>query len=151
MTQIRSPRAARRLIVGLAAVTVFTLAAPAGAQTEPTTTSTTAAPVGPPTKTVRVLDNIFKPKKVKVVVGTKVTWKWGGVAAHNVVVTKGPQKFKSKTIAKGKFSRTIAKPGKYLIVCTLHPGMNMQLRATSAPPPTTTTTITDVASTEPGA
>jgi len=150
MTPIRSPRLARRVVLGLAALALVALPAPARAQTDPTATTTTTIPVGPPTKTVRVLDNVFKPKKVKVVVGTKVTWRWGGVAAHNVVVTKGPQKFKSKTVAKGKFSRTIAEPGKYLIVCTLHPGMNMQLRATSAPP-VTSTTIADVTSTEPGA
>ncbi len=148
-------RRAAVVTVGLATLLTVSLVGPAAAQTEPTTTTTlTEVAAGPPTKTVQVLDNSFKPRKVKVVVGTKVTWKWGGVAAHNVVVTNGPQKFKSKTFAKGKYSRTITKPGKYLIVCTIHPGMNMQLRARTAPPPTTTTTTTtiaDVAPTEPGA
>ncbi|HUV11292.1 MAG TPA: plastocyanin/azurin family copper-binding protein [Acidimicrobiia bacterium] len=155
MAQARSPRVAGVMVVGvmvvgLAALVAISLAVPAAAQTEPTTTTSAEVPTGPPDKTVQVLDNIFKPKKVKVVVGTKMTWKWGGVAAHNVVVTKGPQKFKSKTFVKGKFSRTISKPGKYLIVCTIHPGMNMQLRAKSAPPVTTTTTA-GVAETQPGA
>lgn len=136
------------MIAGLALLGAMSLAGPAAAQTEPSTTTTTL--VGPPEKTVQVLDNVFTPKKAKVSVGTKVTWKWGGVAAHNVVVTKGPQKFKSKTITKGKYSRTIKKPGKYLIVCTIHPGMDMVLRATN-PPPVTTTTVADVPVTTPGA
>lgn len=79
--------------------------------------------------TVTVDDNFFKPKKVAVAVGDKVTWDWEGYAAHNVVVVKGPQKFKSAIKTSGTFSRTIKKPGTYKIVCTLHPGMNMTLKA----------------------
>lgn len=145
----RSPGPATGFAIGLAVLAALALGAPAVAQTDPTTTTSPAALAGPPDKVVQVLDNIFKPKKVKVTVGTKVTWKWGGVAAHNVVVTKGPQKFKSKTITDGQYSRTITKPGKYLIVCTLHPGMDMVLRAVPAPPVTTTTAVDT--STEPGA
>lgn len=150
MAHPRSPRHVGGIVIGLAALVAMSLAGPAVAQTDPSTSTTTTVLAGPPDKTVRVLDNVFKPRKVKVAVGTKVIWKWGGVAAHNVVVTKGPQKFKSKTMATGKFSRTISKPGKYLIVCTIHPGMNMQLRATPAPP-VTTTTVADVSETAPGA
>ncbi len=138
MVQPRSPRVAVGMAAALIALVAPSFAVPAAAQTAPAT------------KTVQVLDNIFKPRKVRVVVGTKVTWKWGGVAAHNVVVTKGPQKFKSKTMTDGKFSRTISKPGKYLIVCTIHPGMDMQLRADAAPP-VTTTTIASAIETQPGA
>ena len=151
MVQARSPRVAIGIVAALAALAALaatSFAVPAAAQTEPIPTTTVS--LAPPVTTVRVLDNIFKPRKVKVVVGTKVTWKWGGVAVHNVVVTKGPQKFKSKTFAKGKYSRTISKPGKYLIVCTIHPGMNMQLRATAAAP-VTTTTVADITETQPGA
>lgn len=140
------PGRAAGFAVGLV---VLALGAPAVAQTDPTTTTSPAASTPAPERTVQVLDNIFKPKKLKVAVGTKVTWEWGGVAAHNVVVTKGPQKFKSKTITDGQYSRTITKPGKYLIVCTLHPGMDMVLRARPAPSATTTTAAD--AATEQGA
>ncbi len=152
MTRPRFPRSATGAVAAIAcgALVLSGFTVPAAAQTDPTITTTTTIPVGPPTKRVKVLDNFFKPKKVQVVVGTKVTWKWDGVAAHNVTVTNGPQKFKSKTIAKGKFSRTITKPGKYLIVCTIHPGMNMVLRAKN-PPPVTTTTIPAAVETQPGA
>jgi plastocyanin len=94
---------------------------------------------GPNTK-ISVDDNFFKPKKVTVEVGDRVTWKWDGYVAHNVTVEKGPQKFKSKTQADGTFSRVIKKAGVYRIVCTLHPGMAMKLTAVKAPPPTTPTT-----------
>jgi len=89
---------------------------------------------------ISVDDNFFKPKKVRVEVGEKVTWKWDGFVAHNVVVKKGPQKFKSKIQTEGKFSRVIEEPGLYRIVCTLHPGMTMKLRAVEPPPATTVTT-----------
>ncbi|HEY8216010.1 MAG TPA: plastocyanin/azurin family copper-binding protein [Acidimicrobiia bacterium] len=98
-----------------------------------------AQPAGAATTKISVDDNFFKPKRVTVTVGDTVTWKWVGFVAHNVKVDKGPQKFKSKTKSDGKFSRVISKPGKYKIVCTLHPGMTMTLTAveptaTSAPP-----------------
>jgi plastocyanin len=99
-----------------------------------------AAGAGAATKTVSVDDNFFKPKRLTVTVGDKVTWRWDGFVAHNVRVEKGPQKFGSKTKSDGKFSRVITKPGVYRIVCTLHPGMTMRLTATPAVAPTTTTT-----------
>jgi plastocyanin len=97
-----------------------------------------ATAAGGATTTVSVDDNFFKPKRVRVAVGDKVTWKWDGFVAHNVVVEKGPQKFKSKVISEGKFSRVITKPGVYKIVCTLHPGMTMRLTAIPPVEPTTT-------------
>jgi plastocyanin len=87
---------------------------------------------------VKVGDNYFKPKKVTVVVGNKVVWKWIGTAIHDVVVDEGPKEFESKKFARGKFKRRIKEPGVYEIVCTLHPGMEMTLTALPAPPPTTT-------------
>jgi plastocyanin len=115
----------------------FGLAAPAiGAQTTPPdpsvqgTSVPTTAPAPPVTKKIAVNDNYFKPKRVAVVVGDKVTWKWKGFAVHDVTVVKGPQKFRSKQQSSGTFSRVIKKPGTYKIVCTLHPGMEMSLKAT---------------------
>ncbi len=90
--------------------------------------------------TISVNDNYFKPKKVTVDVGDKVTWKWDGFVAHNVVVKKGPEKFKSKIQSEGKFSRTIKDPGVYRIVCTIHPGMKMKLKAVEPGPDTTAST-----------
>jgi len=97
------------------------------------------APSTAVTVSVSVDDNFFQPKKLTVTVPQKVTWEWDGLVAHNVDVEKGPQTFKSKTQTKGTFSRTIRKPGKYQIVCTLHPGMEMTIRAKSGRPSTTST------------
>ena len=73
---------------------------------------------------------------MKVTVPEKVTWEWDGLVAHNVVVEKGPQKFKSKLKTEGTFTRTIKKPGIYRIHCTIHPGMDMKITAVEAPPET---------------
>ncbi len=87
---------------------------------------------------VKVGDNYFKPKSVTITVGDKVTWQWIGTAIHDVKATKGPQKFVSKKQASGKFSKVLLEPGKYKIVCTLHPGMDMKLGVKPPPPPPVT-------------
>ncbi len=130
--QTTRPRGSRRARAGLR-IAAATVAALAGLVL-------LAPGAGADDTTISVDDNFFKPKKVKVEVGDKVTWKWDGLVAHNVVVEKGPQKFKSKIQTQGKFSKVIKEPGKYRIVCTLHPGMTMTLRAVEPPPDTTATT-----------
>jgi plastocyanin len=120
-------RMVRAIAVAVVAVVGLAIAPAAGA----------AGAAGPNTK-ISVDDNFFKPKKVTVEVGDRVTWKWDGYVAHNVTVEKGPQKFKSKTQSDGKFSRVIRKAGVYRIVCTLHPGMAMKLTAVKPPPPPAT-------------
>jgi len=92
---------------------------------------------------VKVGDNYFKPKNLRIAAGDKVTFRWVGSAQHDVKVKKGPQKFESKLKNKGKFARTIKKPGKYVLYCTIHPGMQMKM--TVGPPPPTTTSTTSPA------
>jgi len=84
-----------------------------------------AVPALAATKTVNVGDIWFisKAKNHKTVtakVGDTVKWKWVGKFPHNVTVTSGPVKFKSKTQQKGTFSRKITKAGTYKIICTIH-------------------------------
>jgi plastocyanin len=91
-----------------------------------------AVPALAATKTVKIGDNYFVKSSgtptVTVKRGTKVTWVWKGVAPHNVTVTKGPKKFKSKTQSSGSYSATPHTPGTYTIVCTIHlPNMKMKL------------------------
>lgn len=112
------------ILVAIAAVALVGL---------PVTAQTTGA-------TVKVGDNYFKPKSVKITVGERLTFKWVGSARHDVKVKKGPQKFDTKLKSSGKFSRIIKKPGKYVIYCTIHPGMEMKMKVTSAPATTTTLT-----------
>ena len=121
----------RVTVAAFVAAAGFALVVPAtGAQTAPPDATVESAPAAPKTVTVAIKDNFFGPKKVAIAVGDKVTWKWKGYSVHDVTVVKGPQKFKSKQQSSGTFSRVIKKPGAYKIVCTLHPGMEMSLKAT---------------------
>jgi plastocyanin len=85
-------------------------------------------------KTVEVGDNFFAPDSLKVAKNTKITWRWpknpGDV--HDVYLRKGPKgvkKFHSAQAASGySFSRTLKKPGKYSVICTIHEEMKMTIR-----------------------
>ncbi len=91
-----------------------------------------AAALAPPAlaaKTVRVDDDVFRPGSLSINVGDTVRFRWVGDNPHNVTVTRGRQKFRSSTKSSGTFSRRIRRGGRYTIVCTIHPGMDMTLRA----------------------
>ena len=66
--------------------------------------------------------------------GTRVTWRWGDDAydVHDVKLKAAPsgvKKFHSEPGAAGyTFKRTLRKPGRYRIVCTLHHEMQMTIR-----------------------
>jgi plastocyanin len=78
---------------------------------------------------VRLKDNVFVPKTLTVSRGSTVKFVWRGKAPHNVTVTKGPVKFKSKTMVKGSYSKKLTRRGTYTILCTIHaPGMRMTLK-----------------------
>jgi plastocyanin len=69
-------------------------------------------------------DSFFRPGKITIKRGAKVTWKWTGYLVHNVTVKKGPVKFHSRDLTHGaSFSHVFTKKGSYRLVCTLHPGM----------------------------
>jgi plastocyanin len=97
-----------------------------------------AGAAGPPK--VSLGDNFFKPTKLTVNAGDKVTFVWTGSNTHNVKVTSGPEKFKSQNQSSGTYSHTFVKPGTYKIVCTFHPGMTMTLKVRKPKAGTTTTT-----------
>ena len=87
-----------------------------------------AAPANAVTR-VRVGDDFFRPASLTVRVGTTVVWRWVGDNPHNVTVTRGPVKFRSGTKSSGTYRKRIRRGGRYRIVCTVHPGMDMVLRA----------------------
>src|SRR4051812_9621307 len=91
-----------------------------------------AAPLAIPafgaTRTVTLKDNRFVPKTLTVRRGTKLVWRWGGKNPHNVVVTKGPRKFRSPLKKKGSYAQTMRRRGTYRIICEVHPGMRMTLK-----------------------
>ena len=80
---------------------------------------------------MKVLDNYYLPAKLTVNKGSTVTWKWSSVEAydvHDVKLKSGPpgvRKFHSEPAA-GDFSykRTLKRPGRYKVVCTLHEEMD---------------------------
>jgi plastocyanin len=78
-------------------------------------------------KTVDVGDYYFAPGNLTVKKDTYVIWKWpaGGGDGHDVVLRKGPKgvkKFASDVFfADEKYRKKLTVPGKYYIVCSLHP------------------------------
>ena len=87
-----------------------------------------AAPSLAANKTVKVADDVFKPKTMTVSKGTTVLFRWTGDNPHNVVVTSGPAKFRSDTKVSGTYKRKLKKKGTYRIVCTIHSNMKMTLK-----------------------
>jgi plastocyanin len=96
------------------------------------TAATAAVPALAATKTVKVGDDYFvrsgSRPTVTVHRNDTVKWVWRGKVVHNVFVTKGPQKFHSRTQVSGSFRHKMTRKGTYLIVCTIHSGMEMNLK-----------------------
>ena len=80
------------------------------------------------TRGVAVRDNFFRPASLTVRKGDTVRFRWLGNAFHNVTVTRGPQRFSSRTKASGSYRKRMTRRGTYRLVCTLHSGMRMRLR-----------------------
>jgi len=79
------------------------------------------------TRTVKVRDSVYTPRKVVVRKGTKVVWSFRGQLPHNVEVTSGPELFSSSILKQGTFAHRMRKRGTYRIVCTLHTTMTMKV------------------------
>ena len=83
---------------------------------------------GASTKTVKVKDDFFSPKKLTISKGAKVKWVWRGTEGHNVSVANGPSHFRFGKRKTGSRSHTFKKRGTYNIVCTIHaPDMHMKI------------------------
>jgi plastocyanin len=104
------------LIAGVAAVAAAPAASPA---------------VRAKRKVVTVNDNYYLPVRVTVPRGSTIVWKWPDDAGdvHDVKLTKRPKGVKAFQSEPGSagysFSRKLAVPGTYRIVCTLHEEMTM--------------------------
>jgi plastocyanin len=79
------------------------------------------------TRTVKVTDSVYTPRKLTVRSGTKVVWRFDGKLPHNVEVARGPDLFTSSIYTKGTFARRLRARGTYRIVCTLHQNMTMKV------------------------
>ena len=99
-----------------------------------------AAPKGI-TKVVDVGDNYFAPFDVQLKSNDSIKWSWAGVQgfeAHNVTLATGPAgvdryAFVSHTTAVPSytFKRTFTKTGDYHFVCSLHTGMEMNVKVSN--------------------
>ncbi|MDP9294645.1 MAG: hypothetical protein M3O90_09530 [Actinomycetota bacterium] len=85
------------------------------------------------TVSVKVGDNYYVRSRgvptVTVSRNTTVVWRFKGVQAHNVTVSRGPAKFRSKTKSSGTYRHTVTRAGTYTIYCSIHgaPDQKMKL------------------------
>lgn len=92
-----------------------------------------AGAADPPRKTVKVADNFFAPKALKVPRNTTIVWKWSRLngETHDVYTAKKPKgvkRFQSVPAATGyTFKRKLKKAGKYRFICTFHEDMAMRV------------------------
>ena len=81
---------------------------------------------------VRVGDNWFVRSRgvptVTVSRGAAVTWRFVGREPHNVVVKRGPVKFRSGVERSGTYTRTMRRRGTYTVVCDIHGGRDQKMR-----------------------
>jgi plastocyanin len=89
-----------------------------------------AVPAFGATKSVGLKDNRFVPKRLTVRHGTTLHFVWRGKLPHNVVVKRGPAKFRSPVKIHGTFNRKVTRRGTYKLVCEVHFGMTMTLKVT---------------------
>jgi plastocyanin len=92
-----------------------------------------ATAAAPKPRTVTINDNYYLPGKLTVKPRTKIVWRWPAEAGdvHDVKLKSAPQgvkRFHSQPASSGyAFKRTLEKPGRYRIVCTLHEEMKMTI------------------------
>lgn len=85
------------------------------------------------TKAVKVRDDLYTPKRLKVASGTRVEWVWArdNRNRHDVYLDgrpAGAERFRATpALPPFRFSRKLRKPGTYTILCTVHEGMNMRI------------------------
>jgi len=74
---------------------------------------------------------IFKPKVIRVPVGTTITWVNHDIAAHTATRNGGADQFESGNLSYNRaFSHTFNAPGTYDYICFYHPGMKAQVIVT---------------------
>ena len=98
----------RKFTLSIAALAVLALAVPA----------TAATPV------VLVKDDFFKPQRVVIKKGGKVTWRWRGSNPHNVAIKKpGTNKVVKRSTVKteGRYTTRFRRTGKWRVLCEIHP------------------------------
>lgn len=81
--------------------------------------------------TIKLDDNFFNPSSKTVKKGTLVRFKWVGRKKHDVTKASGPGNFFQSKLTKKRgvnFKKRFRKKGNYLLVCSIHSGMELNLR-----------------------
>ncbi|MFE7972681.1 plastocyanin/azurin family copper-binding protein [Streptomyces shenzhenensis] len=93
---------------------------------------TTGAPAAPVTGNAVTINNFaFSPAKLKVTVGTRVTWTNQDTDAHTVTSAGSGGPLHSAALAThATYSHTFTKPGTYAYLCTIHPFMTATVEVT---------------------
>jgi plastocyanin len=95
---------------------------------EPAGTSATGDSASGDAPRVTMQNIAFRPKSLTVDVGEQVTWTNEEDIEHNVVATAGAE-FESEIFGRdGSYSFTPTEPGRVAYTCTLHQGMDGELR-----------------------
>ena len=85
------------------------------------------------TKTVEVGDDYFSPTPMKIRENTTLDFKWVGEGDHNVYRQSGPGRLFDSGVQNEpgvNFSHKFRKRGTYVLACTLHEKMLMDLKVT---------------------
>jgi plastocyanin len=106
------------LVAAALALVVMLFVVSAGAQEQATVGAQQQA-----TRTVKIEDFTFKPARIVVRPGTRITWVNRDSAPHTVTANNGA--FDSGTLQRGeRFSRTFRRAGKrFAYFCEIHPEM----------------------------
>jgi plastocyanin len=82
------------------------------------------------TRTVRVGDNFYSTRFLRIRHGSTIVWRWGNdFNRHNVTAIKGPTRFHSATKRTGTYRHVFRRRGLYTVICTIHPAvMRMRIR-----------------------
>jgi plastocyanin len=113
------------------AVLVAALALPASAV--PLEREAEAPAQAAATKTVRIVDSAYSPKRLTVAKGTKIKWAWAkrNALTHTVYLDqrpKGARQFQSPPASRSAtFTRRLRKAGTYKLLCTFHSSMRMRI------------------------
>jgi hypothetical protein len=78
----------------------------------------------------------YAPASLTIGAGDTVTWTNHDTVAHDVVVTAGPEPFRSPLLEQGQsWSHTFSAPGTYTYICSVHPDMQATVAVAAAPAP----------------
>ena len=70
----------------------------------------------------------FRPGSVTIKKNSSIRFRWRG-GPHNVKKVRGPGRFGTIGVRRrGTVTRKFTRAGRYQFICTLHPGMRLQLR-----------------------